>query len=539
MNFVPNKYRTMCHLTLQNQKILLFITLLIGMVKTAQAQTPIGELYDINGMPFHGYYDPLIYSPKKKIVFVFDADNFEKGYYYTSLGKKVEGEIKLKERKIIFRKNKKEIRDKIRPEEVKQFVIGVDSFFTISKFKYKGNLKKKPTYVQYITHFNKHTVVKYSDFLGGDISESYLIKADSSDVWEAFSRFNFTEKATAHFQHITYLHNDIKYKRKKLSDIRSIVKLADYQEKYENNQAIYYNQYLKEVRDSKESRYTAAITNKTDSIFTFDYYKGNQKLYKVRYSSFSPNVKHGDFVAYYPTGKPRLEISFNKNKPKRVKIYLENGELKSDYLYKEEKKKTIDGIKIIPHLNYVRVNDSLGKLIFTGKAKASVTYPDAPNNTMITTNYTNKEVSGVYRLKGTDSIFQRVKDDPKLVLKAMKNRFKAFGVDGNTLQTIPSSFDDAISESAEGMVLVRFLVNPKGVAEEAKRITSLHPQIDAVVDKFITKKHRLKVFKRGKEKHYYETVIPFQFTTNRPYRRPAYYDHFFPWHLDPFRACLN
>jgi hypothetical protein len=126
--------------------IFISIMLLVTFYST-YSQIPVGLKYDCNGYAFNGYYDPLTYSPDKKISIVHNSDSYEVGYYYDSVGNKINGLIKFENEKIFFKKGNAEFRDKIKPEQIKNFVIGVDSFFVISNFYYKNRKMTDPEFV--------------------------------------------------------------------------------------------------------------------------------------------------------------------------------------------------------------------------------------------------------------------------------------------------------------------------------------------------------------------------------------------------------
>src|SRR5690554_5769227 len=118
-------------------KIIVFFTFLLT-INCVNAQIPVGVKYDVNGIPLNGHFDPIIYSPDKKISRVHNSDSYENGYYYDSLGSKIAGLIKFENDNILFKKKEEDSRIKIKPDEIKYFVIGVDSFFVVDKFYFKN-----------------------------------------------------------------------------------------------------------------------------------------------------------------------------------------------------------------------------------------------------------------------------------------------------------------------------------------------------------------------------------------------------------------
>ena len=309
--------------------------ILLIILTSTYAQTPIGLKYDCDGYAFNNYFDPLTYSPTKKLTKVHNSDSYEIGYYFDKSGKKVSGLIKFQDKKIWFKVGKKEYRNKIKPEDIKEFVIGVDSFFTISKYYYKNSLKTKPVFVQFISTFNNYTFAKHYHFKSmviqgqSPIVETYLVKSNGSDTWENFPDNNkFKEKALKYFNHIPYLKTKISSGEYKSKDMLSIIKMAEYYDKHKSSKAILYDKYWQETRDVKKAEYTAKITDIKDTTWTLEYYRNSTKLYQANYTSFFPNTKNGDFIAYYSNGETRQIISYDNNMPKEVKFYNESGQLK-------------------------------------------------------------------------------------------------------------------------------------------------------------------------------------------------------------------
>ncbi|RLD59903.1 MAG: hypothetical protein DRJ05_05685, partial [Bacteroidetes bacterium] len=147
---------------MKNNRVITTVIFLL-IIGVAYPQVPVGLKFDINGKPFNGYFDPFTYAPEKELRIVHNSDSYEVGYYYDH-GAKIHGQIMFENKKIWFKKNKDDIKDKITPDEIKSFVIGVDSFFVIKNFQYNGKLKTKPEFVQYITEIYGDVFVKHYRF---------------------------------------------------------------------------------------------------------------------------------------------------------------------------------------------------------------------------------------------------------------------------------------------------------------------------------------------------------------------------------------
>ena len=114
--------------------IIIFLNFII--IKNTYSQIPIGLLYDINGFPFHGYFDPMIYSPKKKISETYYSNSYEPGFYYKTTGDKIKGLIKIDNKNILFKKNQEDVTTKLGANEIKGCTVGADSFLVIQNLNF-------------------------------------------------------------------------------------------------------------------------------------------------------------------------------------------------------------------------------------------------------------------------------------------------------------------------------------------------------------------------------------------------------------------
>lgn len=505
------------------RKIFILLTFLVT-INSVNAQIPIGVKYDINGIPLNGYFDPIIYSPDKKISKVHNSDSYEVGYYYDSLGNKIDGLIKFENDKIYFMKKEEDSRIKIKPNEIRHFVIGVDSFFVIDKFHFKNRIKEKPEFVQYITEFNDHTYAKHYHFtseisqyyvMQPPIIETFMVKHNDSLIWDNFPDKNtFKERALKYFNHIPYLKDKIISGEYHSENMLSVIKMAEYFDKYNKSKAIFYDKYWQEVRGSDKATYTAIISDKVDSIWTFEYYKDNMKIYKGSYSSFYPNTKNGDFIAYYPNGQTRQIVSFSNNKPKEVKTFSDNGLLKTNY-------KIIENEYVFEtdtDIKYLTVNDSTGKNILKSNNSSVLQLYDDVSGFQYNSTFKLEELSSVQRILGNVNVFQITNPDYDFKIKSLQRKFNTFMSE--------KKYDNALSENAQGIILVYFLLDNKGKIMESNLLNKIHPEIDDLVQSFLKTNLKFRPYKINKEKKYCEVVIPFEFSVNRFYRAPVNYNHF-------------
>jgi hypothetical protein len=513
--------------------IFISIMLLVTFYST-YSQIPVGLKYDCNGYAFNGYYDPLTYSPDKKISIVHNSDSYEVGYYYDSVGNKINGLIKFENEKIFFKKGNAEFRDKIKPEQIKNFVIGVDSFFVISNFYYKNRKMTDPEFVQYITAFNGLTFAKHYKFTSGvsqqityqqPIIETLLVKAKDSTAWENFpDNSRFKESALKYFSHIPYLKEKINSGKYQSKDMLSIIKMAEYYDKYQNSNDIYYDKYWQEVIDIRNSKYSAKIIDLQDSIWTFAYYEGTVKLFIANYSSFYPNNKNGDFISYYPNGEIRQIITFENNQPKHVKTFDNSGSKKRQYEY--VKTKDSNSNEFILNSFYLAVIDSLGNNIIDSGVVKNFKITDIISQVSYFVSFNDSELISSYRISNEDTVFQITNPDNDFKIKSLQREFESFMYE--------KKYDNALSVNAQGSVLISFVIDKKGNVVNSTILNVIHPEIDTLISDFITSRFipgalypfKFKPYNLNKTKQCIEVVIPIEFSVNRFYREPVNYNQF-------------
>ena len=505
-------------------------------IQLAHAQTPIGLNHDVNGMPLNGYFDPLTYAPDKKVSEVYNSDSYETGHYYDKSGKKVSGMIKFKDKKIWFKDGENEFSDKLKPEDVESFVIGGDSFFTVRKYYYGNVLKTTPVYVQFISAFSTYTVAKHYHFKvfvaqgQSPIVEEILIRSKGGDTWENFpDNKNFKEKAIKYFDHIPYLKDKIASGEYESKDGLSIIKMAEYSQKYEGDSPVLFDSYWQETRDAEKAKYLAKIIDKRDSIWAFEYYRDTTKLYTAHYSSFYPNIKNGEFTAYYPSGAIRQIVFYKNNKPKEVKIFYETGSLNTHYQYVENKDPVTSNTT--NDIQYIAVNDSLGNNILKENGISTITYFDRFSDRTYTKVFDKREMISLYRLTGSDTIFQITDPRYDFKINQFQKRFNYYMAD--------KKYDEALSVNAQGTFLISVVIDRKGYVVEGSVLNEIHPELDKLVARFLKNnilegtgyRFRFKPYKSGKLKKNCEVIIPIAFEINRFYRPPVGYNHFINWNM--------
>jgi len=529
---------------MKNNRIIITVIFLL-IINVLYSQVPVGLKFDINGKPFNGYFDPLTYSPEKELWIVHNSDSYELGYYYDH-GAKIHGRIMFENKKIWFKKNKDALKHKIKPDEIRCFVIGVDSFFVIKNFLYKGQLKTKPEFVQFISKIYGDTFVKYYRFSSNigmqygstPIIESFLVKPNGSDIWEEFpDDIRFKKTALKFFGYIPYLKDKIISGDYTRDDLMSMIKMSEYFEKYQNNKLIYFDNYWQEISNSNDAVYHAQITEIEDSIWTFVYFKDSIKLFKANYSSFYPNTKNGEFISYYPGGEERKIIGYKDDKPKKVWVIDKTGETKCHYQFVEIKGNSSSESETKTDIVYNSVIDSLGNNLIESSKKIEQMVYDQFANVTYTNQFYEKELVTSYRLINTDTVFQITDPTYLFKIKPLQKKLNSY--------MLEKDYKEALSVDAQGRILVSFVIDNKGYMVDYVVLNSIHPRLDGLVNSFIRERltksaltrHKFKPYKKDKKKRFCELVIPFNFSINRFYREPNYYNNNL-WHMQQMQMQM-
>lgn len=507
------------------------IVLLIG-GNLSKAQIPVSWQFDCNGNSFDGYFDPILYSPKIKVAHLHTAESYELGYYYDQEGRKIEGQIKFKEKKIFFKDGEEEYGDKITTDEVQSFVIGLDSFFTVSNYHYNGILKKSPSYVQYVAAFDNYVFAKHFHFrtltLSGQspIVPTILVKERGEALWYDFpDDYTFKGFASKYFGHIPYVKEKIDREEWKKDDLMSMIKMAEYDYKYQQGLPINLDGYWEETIRRENQVYRVEIESRQDSIWTMNYFQGGMKLYSAKYSSFYPNTKNGDFDSYYTDGTLRQKIRYRNNKPQEVRKYFPSGVLHYHYLYAEDEEGDLSNRDVLKQ--YVIVNDSLGNNILNPEGGDSFEriYDHLSNRNYIR-HFSKGRLKSAYWMSDEDTVFQIVnKNDYDFKVNRVQGYFDSYLED--------NSLDQALSENAQGVILAAVSLDSRGYIEGVRLLNKIHPELDALIEGFINMHFyygsghqiKLKPFRNGTGKKRCEFIIPIEFGINRFYRPPVSYNY--------------
>jgi len=506
------------------KKTIIFSIFLFITIGYSYAQTPVGLLYDMNAVPLNGYFDPLTYLPGKRVK-ISKLNFYEEGYCSYFNGNKEEGLIRFQGGNFFLKRKGQSDEKKINTKSVNYFLMGVDSFFMIKDFYIEKERVKGFNFMQYIAEVNGYTFVK----LHGD---TYLVKGSGEKTWKTFghekpllyfrNKKEFKEKALKYFGHIPILNDRISSGVYGIDDMATIIKIAEYQSKYQKEEPILYDKHWREVRDVEKVEYLSQIIHQQDSVWTLEHYKGSVKLYQANYSP--PNIKNGDFIAYYHNGEVRQIISYKNNKAQEVRCFDEVGNLNVHYQCTHAiRYPTIPSSWEYVDIEYIVVNDSLGNNILKSNERTTLDVYDEFKDLTYTSIYRENRLVSRYRLLGSDTIFQIT--NPKYDFKIGRLQI---GFDDYVLN---NNYVKAFDENAQGTILVSLLIDNKGNIVESTILNDADTEIGILADNFIARwknRYKLKPYRKDKIKRYCEVVIPIEFRTKRDYSLPI--NH----HNDPF-----
>ena len=519
---------------MKKNALYVWILLFVFSFQNLFSQVYVGQHIDVGGSIIDGYYDQLSYHPENSISKVHNSESFEKGYYYTNTGEKIEGYILFENKKVFYREGTYGTKTRIKSEAISSVVLGVDSFFQTTNFYFKSNYKTKPELVQYITEFNGYEIAKHYHFTSAmgqtygyraPIIEEFLIRRKDNVKWDNFTdASSLKQKVLKYFGDIPSIRTKVESNKFKFKDMFGLIKMAEYHYKYQNNQPIYFNHYWQETKQEDLKEFTAKITQVVDGKWTIEYHKDNQKLYSAQYSSFYPFVKDGAFIAYHSTGGIRQVILFTENKPQDVKTYAKDGTLIKHYKYRYTKN------------SYTDKDEKTVKFLTVNKNPSS----NEDHNQQLLQTIEDKTLTSSYYTSGLDTIHQITDLNHFLNIKPLRKRFESF--------TLNRSYPKAIHENAQGTILVSLIMNPKGYIVSAKPLNTLHPEIDVLINDFLKYEvvmnsrlsPKLRPYKINKKKRFCTFVIPFQFSTNRFYRRAIDYSNYHYWnHMHHHQMHMN
>lgn len=543
------------------RKVIIVCLVLLVSSTFVYAQIPVGYVTDASGNYIDGYFDQLSYRTDEIISINHNSGTYEKGVIYGFDGVKTEGYIKCANRKVLFKVNEEErLQDRIPPDSLLGFTIGVDSFLVMDKLYYKSLTRETSQFAQYITEINGNLIAKYYKFGGTTIdgaapvlTYSYMSKKVGGDMWYQLNYKGLEEHGDAIFRQVQDFKSKLDegffdgegdpYDRIKAwwavdvkeyydnsspvasigeGQIFSLIKELEYLIKYSKGEQIFFDANWNEVKEPNSSGKTADIVKVDKDLWELHYFDNGEKKYEISYSSLFPHKREGMFKCY-SDGKLTKEVFYDNNEAKRTTVYRNNLQL-YEYELKEQKDEYDRSLPMKSVIKYL--NDENGANRLKYQIKADIELYDSMNNHLYRNKYDTWSLVESYREENGVKIYQVPNPERRLKLKKLQNDISA---DFKT-----SELKETLEENAQGMVLLKVLINPSGEVDKYELVGSVHTEFDTALLKYLNENlseealYRLKFkpMKVGKSKVYVETYIPIDFTINKFYRSSENYG----WH---------
>lgn len=473
----------------------------------------IGQYFDYNRILIDGYidfdYDPDL-NLKKDIIL---GEKFTPGYYYDLQYKRVEGYLKLSysygEIELTYRPKDSKKRKILKPDMIRGFVLGKDSFDVVTKFD-EMKLPEKSKYMEVMLETKKYTLYKYysTPVFGSSRTEEYVLKDIDYDSLITFphNKTKLINAAMSVFDGIDT--NSYKYK-----DIPKIFKVYDMKKRFLNGEKLYFDGCWDEVNPGKEYTFYADIVLFRDTLFELKYFfKNGTPIYSGTLSSFYPQKKDGEFTWYYPDGKVRKKANYEDDELKgNVVTFFKNGMI--HYVYNTEKREAF----------YSKVNDMSGNSILDSEGNGTEILYDSVLNRQITRSFASNRIEeSYYTDKNGNIIYQKCSKDARLI------SFSGLQYDFDNYKYPESSAQNAV----HGTALVRFIVGPDGYTKDIEILKGIDDTINYALNNLFKDMPGKKNWIAGtsdKKKVTQEIVIPVNFIIKSygfsSYRNYYYYSN--------------
>lgn len=503
----------------------------------AFSQKSIGYYHDLDGLPVYDHLDPFEYTPKKALHITHHPQIYELGTVYYADGNIQEGSIRFENKKIWFKKEGEEKREKLKPEEVIGFTIGVDSFFVAKNFNVEQQLtstaRQSPQFMQYLTSFDGKVFAKHYNFSSGlaqayaaasPLIVTYQVKDAEENYWTSFPKksASFQEIALKYFGHIDYLKRKIEDKSLKSDDTFTLIKSAEFYFKYQEGASIYFDQYWNETTEEL-SFYQAKIRSlKQDSIWTIDYEKEGKPIYRARFYSLFPFKREGEFEKIGPRGFPTEVSLYEKNSLKRKTINGSNGEVMSQFSVVHDENDRNDPYEVTYE---VIGNETTENLIKSGKW----THKINTSQGAVIQEHDNDRLLNAYRIIDGEKIHQALDPNYDYHLKKLQKSLNVHFYD----MELPK----AVEANAQGKYFLSIALSEKGRVVSYELHNSIHPEVDSAVKEWgkrsllIGEENGLKLrkYKINNKPVAVEFLVPIQFNTKKMYRQSTQY--YYDWGL--------
>ncbi len=509
-------------------KCILFIIILLGAFTGEQifAQSKIGLVYDAEKRPIQNTFDLFTYSTTNKVNVAVYNYRFIQGYYFTNDHKKRTGWLEISKNKLRYTVVKDGMYSVLKSDAVESFVIGGDSFTTITNYMKSEKLKTEPSFSRFIDKVDSITFVQLVGQSGG---AKFLVKHDTAQVWEEFigggnlnpEKGNLKEMSLKYFGHIPELKTEIESKILVLTDLKGFIKVSSYYYKMENDIPIYVNKFWKLTRSKSNARYYAKIESKKDSIWTLNFYDQDGLRFQTKYKSLNPTKKLLT-NSYYKNGVIKGQLSYEADEVKKYQFFNTEGNYITQYRLFEVADEYTFKREYVTSYDYLA--NEQGYTIIDVHRDTMQSIENRIGGVVYYQTYKKDRLLESYKIVNDVKVYQAVKSSyeiklnplEKKVARFKKSSYKDKQVQGSSAQkSINWDFDNAKLISAKGIVMVTLQMDPSGKVVAYKILNFLQRDYNNYLKYFldhkVMNKCSFKAYKVNGLKENFEITVPFNF----------------------------
>ncbi|EMR00882.1 energy transducer TonB [Cesiribacter andamanensis] len=513
-------------------KLLFSLTLALGAIsplfgQSPQLQTPLGAFLDLNGQLIHGHAD-LDLAPADVLLISFNSQITPlpkyTDTYYRPDGSSVKGEILYTygSGMISLKKDEKSKKEKIKHEVGGAVKRGVDSLVVADAFFHwvkQGWEKKNIPLPRMLLHVADTEAFSFFKTTHRGIN-NYVVYVKQTkmfvDLPVSFFK-EFKEVAAALFTDYPDLLELLQKKELPHDDMPQLIRFIQYTDAFRSQKPLTYTADLKLTNAPSQIAYTAQVQRYEDQWRLDFSTPSGEKLFTEHYLYAKPQLKHGDFVWYYPaSGIKRREYSVNLGEPSKSQYYYHpNGELQYGTLL-SDKNKTL----------YLQVQSPDGQSLVDGKGTGTEqVYDQVIGRTLVREFQERKLTASYYIDEQGRKVYQLA--DHNASVKQLK-------LINKTLSSLSYYPKEDAKKGIEGLVLVRVLLDTSGKPEHTEVVRGITPAMNQAAltlfkDSFINM--RFSAGRHQKEDVVQEVLVPVYF--QRFYQPTTYYHHYNPFFNNP------
>ena len=490
------------------------------------AQSKIGLIYDAEKRPLQNTFDLFTYTAKNKVNVTVYLYEFEQGYYFTKDQKKVLGWINLNSKKLQFKSYKDGLYSVLKPDVVESFVLGADSFVTITNYMKSGKLRDQPSFSKFIDKVGAITYVQLLGYSGGI---KYLAKHDSSQVWEEFiggsvlspEKGNLKEMCFKYFGNIPELKQEIDSNILSVKDLSGFIKVASYHYKLAHDLPIYVNQFWKLPQTKSKAKYYAKIESKKDSIWTLNFYDNDELRFQTKYKSLNPTTKLLT-NSYYKNGVIRGQLSYEENDVRKYQLFNNSGNYIMQYQLSELEDEYTFKTEYVTKYDYLA--DEIGYLLANVHSDSIQSVINEIDGIKYYQTYKKQSLLESYKLVNDLKVYHAVESSYEIKLSSLEKKISKFKKKSYTdklekdsikKEAINWDFDNAKLINAKGILMVTLQMDPTGKVMDYKILNSLQTDYNNYLKYFLENKVKnkfsFKPYKVNGEKVNFEITVPFNF----------------------------